>query len=474
MVSLRHWNDKVAAVYGAGPSGLSVLSALGRAGAHLLVWDDNERIRDKLARSKIVCTPPDEWPWEELDAVIPGQVNRSGFSLQHPVVVKARQAGVPVRSDIDIFAEAVAALPEAERPKIIGITGTFGKSLTSSMVTHILKEAGREAFLAGDAGRPILSLPDGGANSAYVLEIPLRAMAFTRGLRCDAAILLNVADTDIRFFNKPEAIVKTATRLFRTQERDDVMIIGADDLIGQKVCTAITSNLSSQTFRSRHLVPCSGEAALGLGVFSLDGHLFDARADKTASLGDLSQALNILGPHLNHDAAAASAACLHLGVKSSLIGRALLRWPGLKHRMQITSDDQGLVVLNDSIASRLKPTLAALKSASDILWVGGGAHRQTGYGRLESVSEHVEKAFLFGEAALKIQAAAGSSFASVIYDTPEQAIEAALMEAASRAGQDQRSSCQVVLSPGCPGGNPVRLSAMLDRTMTALRKGHAA
>jgi len=470
MISLRAYNDKAVGIYGAGSAGLSAHAAFAAAGAHPFFWDENETVRERVSAAGIKCTPPKDWPWDELAVIVPGFSTRSGFVRSTRILGLAAEHKVPVKSDVDLFAEVMAARPEAERPRIVGVTGTHGKSVTAALITHVLNASGHDAWLGGTAGDSVLNLPEGGATTTYVLEILPQTLAFTRQLRCDAGVLLNLTALDVRYFKTPDKAVRAATRIFRNQRDDDAMVIGVDDTLSQKICTAITASFNT----GDNIIAVSGEATLGLGVFSLDGRVFDARSDKTASLGTITRAPGIFGAHFNQAAAAAYAVCLHLGLTAPLITRAVTSWPGLPGRLFCMGDHEETVFFDDGASSWLPSTIAALNAGEDIIWIGGGEHRQRDYARLREAGDGVLKAFLYGDAAQSIAKATARTFDSVICASPEEAIRAALKEAKRLAEEEDIAMPMVLFSPGCPGAGQGANQALFTRIVQSLIESDAA
>ena len=474
MSFLRTYHEKAIAVYGLGSAGLAVVTALMKAGADVFVWDDNEKIRERLSRSGFVFTQPDDWPWDELMALIPGAVERAGFTLTHPVLERAKENDVPVYSDAELFAHEINQLPEESRPCVIGITGTHGKSVTASMIKHVLSSAGVQVYCAGDAGKALFALPPPAVDSVYVLELSTRTLAFTSSLRCQAGVMLNMLTSDKRFFRSTDRAVKTIMRVFYNQQKTDALIIGADDMVGQKICTAITSSISQKTFCSENITPISGEAALGLGVFSLQGLAYDARSDKTVSLVDIRKLTSIRGTHFQLNVAAAIATALHFGLSTPLIEKALHRWGGLTGRMKITGDIGNITFCNDHKASSLRAAKAALMAGRELFWIGGGADKVNNYNLLNEAEFSVTRAFLYGDAAPKIQDATMAFFESEITGSPEEAVLSAIHAAEERVRLVPGSRPMVLLSPGCPGFSQFVVGRFFDQTVQRLLQEKAA
>ncbi len=226
MITAKAFAGKHYAVLGLARSGLATVEALLASGAKVTAWDDNPDAREKLfsreggspdaassAASGCGLGPclrrETEWDLSEFDAIVvtPGlPLNR------HPIAQRAREAGVEIIGDIELFARARAELPPH---KVVGITGTNGKSTTTALVHHILKTAGVPTTMGGNIGLPILAqdpLPEGGV---YVLELSSYQLDLTQSLDCDVAVLLNITPDHLDRYESFEAYSASKKRHFR-------------------------------------------------------------------------------------------------------------------------------------------------------------------------------------------------------------------------------------------------------------------
>ena len=142
---------------------------------------------------------------------------------RHPIAQRARDAGVEIIGDIELFARA---RPELPPHKVVGITGTNGKSTTTALVHHILKTAGVPTAMGGNIGLPILAqdpLPEGGV---YVLELSSYQIDLTQSLDCDVAVLLNITPDHLDRYESFEAYAASKARLFEMQspERGSIIV----------------------------------------------------------------------------------------------------------------------------------------------------------------------------------------------------------------------------------------------------------
>ena len=133
---------------------------------------------------------------------------------RHPIADHARKAGVPVIGDIELFAQARAALPPH---RVVGITGTNGKSTTTALIHHILATAGVPAMLGGNIGLPILGQDPLAAGGVYVLELSSYQIDLTMSLDCDIAVLTNITPDHLDRYDGFAGYAASKERLFAMQ-----------------------------------------------------------------------------------------------------------------------------------------------------------------------------------------------------------------------------------------------------------------
>ena len=159
MIAVPGFEGREVAVFGLGRSGLPSARALKAGGARPVLWDDGVSGRLQAEAEGFQVEDLTQADWSRFAAL----VLSPGVPLTHPkphwTVDKARAAGVPVIGDIELFARAVAVLPEGERPKVVAITGTNGKSTTTALIGWVLNQAGLKAHIGGNIGIGALALP---------------------------------------------------------------------------------------------------------------------------------------------------------------------------------------------------------------------------------------------------------------------------------------------------------------------------
>jgi UDP-N-acetylmuramoylalanine--D-glutamate ligase len=406
MIVARAWGGKRYAVLGLARSGLATVRALAAAGAHVVAWDHDEAARDAAAAIDGVIVH-DPMLLDLTGAA--GLVVSPGVPLNaHPLVARAREANVPVIGDIELFAEARAELPPH---RVVGITGTNGKSTTTALVRHLCETAGRPNLMGGNIGLPILgqaSLPDGGV---YVLELSSYQIDLTRSLDCDVAVLLNITPDHLDRYDGFEAYAASKARLFAMQSAGHDAVIG----IGDAPSAAIARSLSA---RAEHLTKIAPGVCM-----------------------DQSRWPSLQGPHNAQNALAAIAVARSLGIGEAEIDRGLESFAGLPHRMERVAERHGVAFIDDSKATNPESAAPALGAFPRIHWIVGGRAKGDELDACAPWFGHVVRAYTIGEA--------GPRFAQVL-DGKVPVEEAGTLDVAvARAAAHAEAGDVVLLSPAC-------------------------
>ncbi len=439
MIVIPGIEKKKIGVYGLGATGLATCEAVSAAGAEVYCWDDKQEARDKTANTRYAAEHPKQWPWKELRSVALSPGVPLTHPAPHPIVRKAHQAGVEIIGDIEFFARAVNALPEKERPRIIAITGSNGKSTTTALIGHLLKECGRDAVVGGNIGRPVLQLPALEPFRTYVLELSSFQLDLAKTLRANVAVLLNLSPDHIDRHGDMAGYAAAKRRIFLNQTAQDTAVVGVDDEWSQGVCARLLAN------GVQNVTPISAEGALGRGVFALNARLYYSLGDRSGEAGDISNIASLRGQHNWQNAAAALAAAIAEGLPPNLALNAMDRFPGLPHRMEIVARKGAITFVNDSKATNADAASRALKSYSDIYWIAGGKPKAGGVSSLRPLMDRVRAVYLFGEAAHDFEVQlTGTAPCFQCGDMPT-----AVARAARDAATSGLAAPIVLLSPAC-------------------------
>ncbi|HUH24568.1 MAG TPA: UDP-N-acetylmuramoyl-L-alanine--D-glutamate ligase, partial [Brevundimonas sp.] len=388
-----------------------------------------------------------------------------GAPLTHPkphwTVERAHQAGVPVIGDVELFARALDALPRDQRPRVVAITGTNGKSTTTALIGWVLKSAGLSVHIGGNIGIGVLALPAPTPEAVYVIEVSSYQLDLTTSFAPDVAILTNISPDHLDRHGGMEGYVAAKQRIFQAQGPEALALVGVDEAWGQgiaadlrqhgrRVCAVSTSahpRGGGDLVRAAHATSTGPQqpktwVPASAGMSGIEAEPGALMADGEV-LADLSIARSLPGRHNAQNAAFAYAAARALGVSHDAAVEGLMTFPGLAHRMEAVGRLGGVRFINDSKGTNADAARQALASYPSVFWIAGGKAKEGGIDSLRDLFPHVAKAYLIGEAA--------DAFSVTLTDTPhvvvhtmERAVELAAADAAKAGGEQV-----VLLSPAC-------------------------
>jgi UDP-N-acetylmuramoylalanine--D-glutamate ligase len=436
MIPVRAYEGRRVAVFGLARTGIAAARALQAGGAVVSAWDDSEQTRAAAAAQGVPIDDLNRRDWGDLAAL----VLSPGVPLTHPephrVVKLAQAVGAPVIGDTELFAQALA---EASGARVVGVTGTNGKSTTTALIGHVLRHAGLDVRVGGNIGEAVLNLDPPRPGAVYALELSSYQLDLTRTLRCDAAVWLNITPDHIDRHGDVAGYVKAKRRIFANQRPGDAAIIGADDRASAKVLTEIRGQAG------RKVVPVSAAKAVPGGVYALGGVLHDTTDGQHREALTLADAPGLPGRHNAQNAAAAWAAARHLGVSPAVIAEAMRAFPGLAHRQERAGQWGKVAFVNDSKATNADAAAQALGCYDAIHWIVGGQMKSGGVTSLKAHFPRIRRAYLIGQDAAKIGRQLRGKVETVMAGTLEEATARAARDALD--GDD--AAPVVLLSPAC-------------------------
>ena len=423
MIDLSRFANHRIAVMGLARSGLASVSALLQAGAEVLAWDDNADRRAEAEKLGATVTDLAAADWSGIDLAVWSPGIPHSFPVPHPAAKAANAAGVALVCDIELLA---LANPQA---RFVGITGTNGKSTTTALVGHILKQAGHKAEAGGNLGMAALTLAPLDADGIYVLELSSYQIELLREARFDVAVLLNITPDHLDRHGGFEGYVAAKRHLFDQLPADGTAIIGLDDETTRGVAQAL-----GRTVLSRGVTGISAYRPVVGGVYVDDGRLIDARNGSARTILDLAEAPALPGSHNWQNAAAAYAICAALGVPSEAIAAGIRSFPGLAHRQERVAVLDGVTFVNDSKATNAEATEKALACYERIYWIAGGRAKEGGIDALAPHFGRVRHAYLIGESADGFAATLDGKLAYSKCGTLQDALAAAARDARGTGG----------------------------------------
>ena len=410
-------------------SGLASVEALLAAGAEVTAWDRQESARDAAASltqgARVHFADPLGVDLAGFEAVVVSP----GVPLNiHPIAIKAREAGVPLIGDIELFARARAHLPPH---RVVGITGTNGKSTTTALLHHLLSHAGVPARMGGNIGLPVLAqeplVPNAQGAGVYVLELSSYQLDLTRSLACEAAALTNITPDHLDRYDGFADYAASKARLFAMQGEGQFAVLGcADEPTG-----AIQASEAARRAKGRAVC-----------------------ADMAGWAGHQAGWPGLQGPHNLQNAAIAAALAIELGLTHAEVRAGLASFGGLAHRMERVGEYGGVLFINDSKATNPASTAPALAAyppapASDphsaptarIHWICGGLPKGDDLDECAPAFGNIAAAYTIGEA--------GPRFADLLEPFVKVERCEMLCEALRRSIAAARPGDVVLFSPAC-------------------------
>lgn len=460
MFPVTTFQGKKVGVVGLARSGIAAALALQAGGAQVLAWDDEQAGRDAAIAAGIVPVDLTAIPFEGLAALVMSPGVPIYGPKEHWSIGKAKAANVPIIGDVELLAREINAIPLADRPRIVAVTGTNGKSTTTALIAHILTASGHDVRMGGNIGTGVLALDPPRRGAIYVLELSSYQLDLVTSLRVNAAIHLNLSPDHLERHGDMACYAAAKRAIFNNQVHDDWAIVGVDDDWGMALCTRLNAA------NVRIVVPISSGQALGKGVCALGSMLWDNLDGRSHMAADLSLARALPGSHNAQNAAAAYAAARAMGVTPDAITKALTSFGGLEHRLQEIAKIGHVRFFNDSKATNADAAAQALAAFARVRWIVGGQAKSDGIAGLAPLFDHVVKAYLIGEAA--------SAFATTLENHLDYEVCATIDVAVARAYGDARNSGNeetILLSPACASFDQFSDFEARGRYFTACVKG---
>jgi len=347
-----------------------------------------------------------------------------GIPQEHPLLLKATEAGIPVISEIELASRFITA-------PLVAITGTNGKTTTTTLLGELFQANGFATYVGGNIGDPLIELPDSGRQVARVAaEISSFQLEWIRQFKPQVAVLLNISEDHLDRYPDYQAYINAKLRIFENQTADDFAVVNRDDeLVWQ----------AAQSLKAR-LFPFSRKVAFDEGIFWREGELvFRHNGDERVFPTD---GFRLQGVHNLENIMAALASGLLLGCEPDPCLELLNRFESLHHRMEFVREVRGVSYYEDSKATNVGSVAKALESFQNITLIAGGKDKGGSYAPLANlVRERVRHLVLIGEAAERMAVELGA-----LADTKRAG---SLEEAVQLSAQLTEAGGVVLLSPAC-------------------------
>jgi len=419
-------SQKRVLVIGLGRSGRAAARKLRALGAHVLASDVSTsdemavlagELRD--ASIDVVLGPQDDGLLDGVDLIVVSP----GVPSRMPLLVRAAEMGLPLWGEIEL------AYRLTDKP-IVAITGTNGKTTTTTLIGKIFEAAGWPAHVAGNIGTPLVSIADDRRVDTLIVEVSSFQLDTIIDFRPKISVLLNITEDHLDWHPDYEDYVKAKSRLFLNQTADDIAVLNLDDADVGSLVPGIQARVVG-----------TSKDELDHGVCVSEGRI-KIRLDGEVDLCGVGE-LKIRGGHNIDNVMAAAAACTAAGIDAQVIAEAVTGFSGLAHRLEYVTTVDGVAYYNDSKATNVDATVKALTAFTEpLVLLAGGRNKGNSFVPLaESLTPHVKAIVGFGEAGRDILQAMPADIRQEYADT----VEAAVACAAELAGPGYI----ILFSPAC-------------------------
>ncbi len=415
-------------VVGAAKSGLAAADFLLARGARVTVNDakpESELSRAAELKAKGIAVVAGSHPielFEKADLIVASP----GVPLALEAFQKARAADVEIISEIELAARFL-------KGRLIGITGSNGKTTTTTLIGELLKQAGLPTQIGGNIGTPLITLVDGSRDDGFtVIELSSFQLEAVATLRLFAAVLLNITPDHLDRYASLGDYAAAKARIFLNQTPEDLAVLNADD--------ARVVAMSQQT--KAHIVYFSRARELEAGIFRRGSDIISRSEGKERVLlnrGDIV----LRGDHNLENVMSALAVGLACGVSPDSMRATISNFRGVEHRLEFVAAVHGVNFYNDSKATNVDAAIKSLEAfPGNLIPILGGKDKGSDYAPLAPlVSERCEHVILIGAAANQIEAA--------LHNTKPLHRAATLPEAVELGFKLARTGDTVLLAPAC-------------------------
>ncbi|MDQ0416385.1 UDP-N-acetylmuramoylalanine--D-glutamate ligase [Croceifilum oryzae] len=428
------FQDKHVVVLGLARSGFAVARLLVEQGAKVIVNDARERIDcaneadplEQMGVSVICGGHPDDLISHRVDLV----VKNPGIPYHIKPIEQALTLGIPVVTEVEIASQFSKA-------PIIGITGSNGKTTTTTLVGKMLQNSEVPSVVAGNIGQALSEVtPHLSESDWLVAELSSFQLKGTVTFRPKIGALLNVTPAHMDYHQTMEDYVTSKWSLFQNQTPDDVAILNADSAICRELA-------ESGSLKSR-IIWFSKDEMTNQGICIKDGWIISTLDGKEIAILPVEE-VALPGSFNLENILAATAISIVAGANVERIAETIRTFHGVEHRLEYVETIKGVRYYNDSKATNAQAALTALTSFEEpIVWIAGGLDRGVDFQELTPVlSEHVQAVIAYGESSPILALRAREAGIESIIQVED------IEEAVYSAHEISRSGDVVVLSPAC-------------------------
>ena len=424
--------NKNVLVYGTGISGISAVSLLESVQARVVLYDENtklakEQIRKKLSKdssAKIVLGVLSEEIIQTLDMVILSP----GVPTDLPIVEEFYKRNIPVWGEIELAYQL-------SKGSVVAITGTNGKTTTTTLVGKLMKNYFDSVYVVGNIGNPYTEAAKEMVDETVtVAEISSFQLETIEKFHPKVSAILNITPDHLNRHHTMECYIETKEKIALNQTKDDVCVLNYDDEVTRKF--GENCNASVLYFRRLH--------KLEKGVY-LDGDTFIYSDGETQTAVCKTTELKVLGGHNHENVMSAIAMAVSMNVPMDIIRKTVMEFTAVEHRIEFVTEKNGVDYYNDSKGTNPDAAIKGIQAMNrKTVLIGGGYDKGSEYDEwIESFDGKVTYLVLLGATKEKIaECARKHGFENIIFvETMEEAVKVC----AEKANPGEA----VLLSPAC-------------------------
>ncbi len=430
MISLN-LKEKNVLILGLGISGVSTVKTLNRLGANIVLSDlkKEEELKDFL--SEISNYPVKLYlgtnclPLDNIDLI----VKSPGIPLEIPIINEAKAKNIEVITDIEL---AYRLIPEN---KFIAITGTNGKTTTTTLTGEIINKAGYNCHVTGNIGIGILwEAINSDKEDIFVIETSSFQLDSTINFKPKVSVIINITPDHLNWHKTYDNYINAKKKVFRNQDNEDFAILNYDDEILRNAEDEIISNI----------IWFSVNNELNKGVYIKDEYIVINDGEKLIEILPFKD-VKIPGKHNLENALASIAIAWSLGIDTSIMADVLRTFEGVEHRIEYVTSINDVKFFNDSKGTNSDASIKAIEALEGpIILIAGGMDKGTSFDDfIKSFNGKVKQLILLGETANKIKETANKYGFNNIY------IVDSMKEAVEKSYKVSEVGDEVLLSPAC-------------------------
>jgi len=416
-------------VIGMGRTGIATASFLGNQGAAVVAVDEKpsrdwgEAFQPLSMEPWLTVGRYDASALDGADLVVPSP----GIPPHHDLLRAALTKKIPVVSEIELAYRFI-------KVPIIAVTGTNGKTTTTTLLGKILAHAGKKVFVGGNIGNPLIEYAGSAqADDFIVAEISSFQLQWIKTFRPHASVLLNITCDHVNYHGSFEEYRRVKASIFENQQNNDLAVLNADDETQEGLAQAMKAQV----------VRFSSRREVRPGMFLQDDAIVYSKPDGSDERYPVSM-IHLPGLHNVENVMAAVVAARFCGCSQESIVEAVSEFRGLAHRIEFAGEKNGIKFYDDSKGTNVDAVIRALQTFSvPVILLLGGRDKDGNFAALQTlIGAKTRQVILFGEARDRILPQLGKM---VVPAAKEPTLKAATVHAYTIAGPGDI----VLLSPGC-------------------------